>query len=116
MRDEPLSRLCLSNTALWQTFSNLLELSDRVILTGGGGYNPWAVARLWTGFWAIMSGRQVPCELDASASSILRDLHWARKSEPGESVFQYFHDLPNKGIIRPEIQDLSEHLKRVHFL
>ena len=116
LRDDPLSRLCLSNTALWQTFSNLLELSDRVILTGGGGYNPWAVARLWTGFWAIMSGRQVPCELDASASSILRDLHWARKSEPGESVFQYFHDLPNKGIIRPEIQDLSEHLKRVHFL
>lgn len=36
LRNDPLSRLGLSNGALWRTFSNLLELSDRVILTGGG--------------------------------------------------------------------------------
>ena len=77
-----------------QAFPNFLELSDRVILTGGGGYNPWTVARLWTGFWAIMSGRQLPYELDAAASLILRDLHWTRMSKPHESAFQYFRDVP----------------------
>jgi acetoin utilization protein AcuC len=114
--EDPLSRMCLSNTALWYTFSNLLELSDRVILTGGGGYNPWTVARLWTGFWAIMSGRQLPIELDASASLILRELHWTRNSKPEERVFQYLQDVPNKGIIRTKMQELLEHLKRVHLL
>ena len=114
--DDPLSRMCLSNNVLWDTFTNLLELSDKVVLTGGGGYNPWAVARLWTGFWAIMCGRQLPSELNAPASSILRNLHWARKSKPEESVFQYFHDVPNKGIIRSEIQELLDYLKRVHLL
>ena len=114
--DDPLSRLGLSNIALWQTLSYLTELSDRIILTGGGGYNPWTVARLWTGFWAIMSGRTVPSELNESASLILQELKWSRKLKPDKRLLHYIHDLPNKGFIRPKMRYLLEYLQSVHLL
>ena len=114
--DDPLSRLGLSNIALWQTLSYLTELSDRIILTGGGGYNPWTVARLWTGFWAIMSGRTVPSELNKSASLILQELKWNRKQKPGKRLLHNIQDVPNKGFIRPKIRYLLEHLQSIHLL
>ena len=114
--DDPLSRLGLSNIALWQTLTYLTELSDRIILTGGGGYNPWTVARLWTGFWAIMSGRTVPSELNESASLILQELNWDRKLKPEKRLLHYIQDVPNKGFIRPKMRYLLDHLKSVHLL
>ena len=56
LEDDPMSRLCSFQpsycTKYWVYF---WDLSHRVILTGGGGYNPWTVSRLWTGFLGLDS-------------------------------------------------------------
>jgi len=48
LAEDPLSRLSLSNRAYLATLAAILPLAPRVIVLGGGGYNPWSVARLWT--------------------------------------------------------------------
>jgi acetoin utilization protein AcuC len=51
LAEDPLSRLALSNGALWRAVSRLKALAPRVLVLGGGGYNPWSVARCWAGLW-----------------------------------------------------------------
>jgi hypothetical protein len=49
LEDDPQSRLALGNRALWRAVAALLPLAPRVLVLGGGGYNPWSVARCWAG-------------------------------------------------------------------
>ena len=49
--EDPLSRLALSNNAHWRAIANLRDMAPRLLVLGGGGYNPWSVARLWSGVW-----------------------------------------------------------------
>ena len=86
----------------------LLGQSHRVILTGGGGYNPWTVCRLWTGFWALLSGRSIPESLPAAAIDLLNSLSWQRKIKPREMLLTSIVDIPTEGQLRLEVRDLVE--------
>jgi acetoin utilization protein AcuC len=68
---DPLSRLELSNGALWRAVESLVELTQRSVVLGGGGYNPWTVVRCWSGLWARLSGRTIPAELPPAAQALL---------------------------------------------
>ena len=111
---DPLSRLALSNNALWRALRALLDCSDRVLLTGGGGYNPWTVARLWTGFWAILNDHPIPKQLTPRARDILGSLSWNRKRNLPSYLFDTLYDPPTEGPIRREIKDLIQRLKSLH--
>ncbi len=69
---DPLTGLNLSNVALWDTVGKLAALAPAAVVLGGGGYNPWTVARCWTGLWGRLSGRRVPRRLPQAAVGILR--------------------------------------------
>ena len=56
LEDDPLSRLSLSNTAHRAVALALMAEAPRLIVLGGGGYNPWSVARCWAGVWAALNG------------------------------------------------------------
>src|SRR5581483_7506323 len=56
LADDPMSRLELSNRALWAAVAALRDVAPRLLALGGGGYNPWAVARCWAGVWAVLAG------------------------------------------------------------
>lgn len=71
---DPLTGLNLSNVALWDTVGKLAALAPAAVVLGGGGYNPWTVARCWTGLWGRLSGRRVPRRLPQAAVGILRGL------------------------------------------
>ncbi len=71
---DPLSAMKLSNTALWNAVDRLVELSARTVVVGGGGYNPWLVARCWTGLWARLAGFEIPDVLPGPAQTILAKL------------------------------------------
>ena len=45
LAEDPLARLALSNNAYFATLRAVMGLAPRLIVTGGGGYNPWSVAR-----------------------------------------------------------------------
>ena len=112
--EDPMSRLCLSNRVIFKILSILLESSQRVLLTGGGGYNPWTVARLWTGFWALISGRTVPEVLPYQATELLRSLSWQRQTKPKEIMLNSIYDVPMEGQLRDEVSDIVKKVSSLH--
>lgn len=111
--EDPLSRLALSNTCHWRTVAALRALCPRLLVLGGGGYNPWSVARLWTGVWATLRGHEIPDRLPAQAQAVLRALTWQRSAgrNPPDHWFTTLRDAPRPGPIRPDIRDRVAQLR-----
>lgn len=104
--EDPLSRLALSNNAHFDLIRALRPLAPRLIVLGGGGYNPWTVARLWTGVWGVLNDRAMPAVLSQPAQNILRALSFPGNRlgrNPPEHWFTTLQDAPREGPIRPEI-------------
>lgn len=109
LADDPLSRLALSNLALWQVVWAVRRLSPRLLVLGGGGYNPWAVGRCWSGVWAQLNDRPVPERLPEAAEALLRGLTWrhSKGRNPPEEWFTTLADRPKGGPVRPEVRGLA---------
>lgn len=107
LADDPLSKLTLSNQAHWRVVKALREVTSRLIVTGGGGYNPWAVGRCWTGIWAALNDFEVPDRLPAAAAAVLEALSWHRAAgrNPPSHWFTTLADLPNDAPVRPAVED-----------
>ena len=112
--EDPMSRLCLSNQVIFKILSKLLGSVQRVLLTGGGGYNPWTVARLWTGFWALISGRTIPEVLPNQATELLRSLSWQRQTKPKEIMLNSIYDVHMEGQLRDEVRDIVKKVSSLH--
>ena len=112
--EDPLSRLTLSNNAHWAVVSALMALGvPRLLVLGGGGYNPWSVGRLWAGVWATLNGRDIPHRAPPEAEAVLRALTWEKARagrNPPETWFTTLRDAPRPGDIRPEVADRIAHL------
>ena len=112
--DDPQSQLSLSNLALWDAVKCLIELSRRVLVLGGGGYNPWATVRAWTGVWGLLNRQNLDVELPLAAMGILRGLEW--KHSKGRNVPYHWSakliDLPNLGSVRPEINEIIREIRK----
>jgi acetoin utilization protein AcuC len=107
--EDPLSRLTLSNNAHWDIVAGLMALGcPRLLVLGGGGYNPWSVGRLWTGVWATLNGHAIPDRLPPDAEAVLRALTWERATQgrnPPDHWFTTLRDAPRPGPLRPELAD-----------
>ncbi len=104
--EDPLSGLSLSNTALWYVVAQVKRLAPRLLCLGGGGYNPWAVARCWTGVWAVLNDMPVPKRLPPAGERILRQLQW-RHSWARHASRQWFTalaDAPRHGPVREDVR------------
>jgi acetoin utilization protein AcuC len=102
--EDPLSRLALSNRCHVQAVDALRAMAPRLIVAGGGGYNPWSVGRAWTGVWATLAGHDIPERLPATASAILRSLHWSRKAQPTDDLLDTLLDPPRHGPISDQVR------------
>jgi acetoin utilization protein AcuC len=105
--DDPLSKLALSNRALWDVVAALRPLAPRLLVTGGGGYNPWTVGRAWAGVWATLIGADPTAPPTPAAEAVLRALTWHRAQgrNPPETWFTTIADAPRPGPIRVEVED-----------
>ena len=105
---DPLSGMELSNRALWDAVESLAALTPRCVVLGGGGYNPWTVARCWTGLWGRVSGRDVGAPLPEAAREVLRGLSSDLVDE--DDIPAVWHDrladAGNPGPVRPEVAAL----------
>ncbi|MBM3534779.1 MAG: acetoin utilization protein AcuC [Alphaproteobacteria bacterium] len=110
LADDPQSRLDLSNGAVWAAVASLALLAPRVLVLGGGGYNPWSVARCWSGIWAVLDGRDPAVPLTPEAGTVLRGLRWihSRARSAPERWFTTLADPPNTGPVRGEVAELIE--------
>lgn len=107
---DPLSRMALSNGAVWSAVTKLANLARAVVVLGGGGYNPWTLARLWTGLWGVIAGKPIPATLSADARTILSKLSCDLIDD--EDIDPEWRtsllDPPNSGPLRTEIVALRD--------
>lgn len=105
LSDDPQSKLELSNLGLWNAVDRIVKLAPRVLVVGGGGYNPWATARAWSGVWAILNNINPNVDLPAEAINILKSLTWhhSKGRNPPKHWFYTIADKPNFGMIREEV-------------
>jgi acetoin utilization protein AcuC len=119
LAEDPLARLALSNNAYFATLRAVMGSAPRLIVTGGGGYNPWSVARCWAGLWGMLNDYAPPDRLPPAAEEVLRALTWSRAAgrDPPEHWFTTLVDpIQAPGPVREEVvlaceavmQDLPE--------
>jgi acetoin utilization protein AcuC len=112
LADDPMSRLALSNGALWRCVREVMTLAPRLLVLGGGGYNPWSVARCWSGVWATLNGFAIPARLPPAGEAVLRGLVWnRRRSEPRPAHwFTTLADPPHEGPVREAVAGLVRNI------
>ncbi|MBR0653817.1 acetoin utilization protein AcuC [Plastoroseomonas arctica] len=115
LAEDPLARLALSNNAYFATLRAVMGFAPRLIVTGGGGYNPWSVARCWAGLWGVLNGHVAPERLPPAAEAVLRALSWSRAAgrDPPEHWFTTLVDPPqDPRPVRAEVVRVCEAVMR----
>jgi acetoin utilization protein AcuC len=106
LADDTMSRLALSNGALWAALEAIRPLGPRLAVFGGGGYNPYALARCWAGLWATLNDLPIPPNLPPAAQSVLRGVPYYRNQ--GRALPPHWlailADPPQRGVVRDEIK------------
>ncbi len=110
LEEDPLARLSLSNNAHWSVVRAAMDLAPRLVVTGGGGYNPYTVGRCWAGVWASLNGIPIPDRTTPAADAVLRALTYNRAAgrNPPEHWFTTIRDAPRPGPVRDEVARLAE--------
>ncbi|MCX7566567.1 acetoin utilization protein AcuC [Sulfitobacter sp. F26169L] len=102
VEDDPLAHLSLSNNAHWGVLRGLMALGvPRLLVLGGGGYNPWTVGRLWAGVWAILNGFDPAEDITQQAREVLRALTFERNRRgrnPPDHWFTTLQDAPQADV------------------
>jgi len=116
LADDPLSRMELSNGAIWEAVGKSILHAARVLVTGGGGYNPWSVARCWSGVWATLNRFEIPAQLEPHAVEMLRALTWnrAQGKNPPELWFSTIADIPSQAAVRGSVRKLVADAHRIY--
>ena len=109
LEEDPLARLSLSNNAYWSAVAAMMPLAPRLILVGGGGYNPYTVGRCWAGIWATLNGFPIPETLPEEAQTVLRRLVYNRAAgrNPPAHWTTTLRDAPREGPVRDEIRQIA---------
>ena len=119
VEEDPLAHLSLSNNAHWDVLRGVMGMAPRLLVLGGGGYNPWSVGRLWTGVWGILNGYEIPDVLPPQAEDILRALRFEgnrRGKNPPEHWFTTLKDTSREGGISETLREVVFRLKARPFL
>jgi acetoin utilization protein AcuC len=112
--EDPLSRLGWSNASHAAAVRALAPMAPGFVLLGGGGYNPWSVARAWTRAWAALAGEEVPDRLPPAAEAVLRGLSWSHRlgRDVPEAWMTTLADAPREGPptegVAPRLRQLAD--------
>ena len=114
LAEDPLSRLELSNRALWHVVRAVRGLAPRLLVLGGGGYNPWSVGRCWAGVWATLNDIDPAVPPTPAAVAVLEALTWHRAQgrNPPQHWWTTIADPPRRGPVRPEVEAVIDAVLR----
>jgi acetoin utilization protein AcuC len=115
---DPLGKFALSTQCFLAIARTIVDSSPRhpdgtprLLATGGGGYHPVAVARAWTGLWAVLSGRELGAEIPPAGAALLRKVRWEGDAEDEPArLFAALTDEPTEGPVRAEIRALGRRI------
>jgi acetoin utilization protein AcuC len=105
LEEDPLAKLSLSNNAHRAVVRAIMGLAARLVVLGGGGYNPWTVGRCWALIWGTLNDYPIPGRLPANAEAVLRAVRFDRAAgrNPPEHLFTTLLDQPREGPVRDNI-------------
>jgi len=109
LEEDPLAKLSLSNNAHFQVARAMMGLAPRLVVTGGGGYNPFTTGRCWAGIWAVLNGIEIPDRASADAQAVLGELRYHRAAgrvPPGHWLAT-LRDVPREGVVRPAVRTVA---------
>lgn len=110
LANDLMMELALSNRAHASVVKTLIWAAPRLLVLGGGGYNPCAVARCWAGIWAVVNDIEVPERLPEAGEAVLRELaqqHLSLGHKPPEHWFTTLADEPSTGKIRESVKQVA---------
>ncbi|WP_428492920.1 acetoin utilization protein AcuC [Rhodopila sp.] len=110
LQEDPLAKLSLSNNAHRAVVQAIRHRAPRLLVLGGGGYNPWTVGRCWALIWGTLNDQPIPDRLPPDAEAGLRALSFERAAgrNPPQHWFTTLLDQPRDGLIRDEVRRLAE--------
>jgi len=107
---DPLSTMTLSNVAFWDATMRLANSARVAVVLGGGGYNPWTLARAWAGLWGRLCGFTIPDLLPESARQLMNGL--ACDLIDGADILpewtRTLTDQPNPGNVRDAVKAIAQ--------
>ena len=101
---DPQSRICLTNNAYWKAINDLLSLCKKVIILGGGGYNPYLTAKAWAGNWALLNNKANLLDdvMKPECYNLLKSLKWnnsrVRNGIPDNWISNWRDKKPNSKV------------------
>jgi acetoin utilization protein AcuC len=110
LEEDPLAKLSLSNNAYFEVVRAIRPLAPRLVVVGGGGYNPYTVARCWAGIWATLNDIEIADRTTPAAETVLRSLVYNRAAgrNPPEHWFTTLRDAPREGAVRAEVAHVAQ--------
>ncbi len=106
---DPLSSMRLSNGAVWRAVTEVIARAPRAVVLGGGGYNPWTLARCWAGLWGVLAGFPMPETLPEVSRARLAalDCDLVEEEDRDPAWTTTLVDLPSEGPVRDEIRAIA---------
>jgi len=120
---DPLGKFNISNRFFIEAVELAVELSPKhadglpkLMVLGGGGYQPITLARCWSGVWGVLSGRRLPDAIPPAGKKILENVNWDDdEDEPYfKKMFECLWDDPLDGAVRADVKDRVCSLKKNH--
>jgi len=106
LADDPMAKLSLSNNVIWEAVRAVKGMAPRLVVAGGGGYNPYALARCWAGVWALLNDFAIPDVLPPAALDVLGGTKYFRAAgrNPPAHWLNTLRDAPLPGAVRDEVK------------
>ncbi|HKL76868.1 MAG TPA: acetoin utilization protein AcuC [Gammaproteobacteria bacterium] len=114
---DPLSKFRVSTQAFLGLAARIqADAAPRLLVTGGGGYHPIALARCWAGLWAQLSGRELDPALPAAGRELLAEVDWDLDEDEDwyPNLFVSRLDEAQRGPVHAEVSDALDWLHRHH--
>ncbi len=115
LEGDPQSKMNLSNNIYWRVLSELKELTQKTLILGGGGYNPYITAKAWAGNWLILNNSEnlLNSHLNKECRKILSSLKWdnvrVKKGIPKKWLSSW-RDSKKEFDVRDNIYDLIDEI------
>jgi acetoin utilization protein AcuC len=110
LEEDPLAKLSLSNNTHRAVVQAVMARCSRLVVLGGGGYNPWTAGRCWALIWGTLNDFPIPDRLPPAAEAGLRALRFDRAAgrNPPAHWFTTLLDQPREGPVRDAVRQLTQ--------
>lgn len=125
LKEDPLGKFNISNNLFLDVIETVKTSAPthantvpRLLILGGGGYHPIALARCWTRVWFTISGHPIPQKMPDQAGRLLKTIDQMladRREYPRtDEQLETLYDTPINGPIRDRVKKDVNYLLNSH--